>query len=345
MLDPRPRHDDICDVPGILVGHDSDLDAATGCTVVRCVAPAVGAVDVRGGAPATRETNLLDPLCMMQEVHAILLTGGSAFGLDAAAGVMRALEADGIGYNTGVARVPIVPAAALFDLGLGRADVRPDAAAGERATRGATASAPVARGSVGAGTGATVAKLAGPQFCVKGGLGSASATLPDGHVIGALVAVNAIGDIYDAETGKLLAGARAPGGAGWLDPPASWPADGPDNTHPHPALFPGANTTIAVVATDAPWSKADLAKIAQMAHDGLALAIRPVHTPFDGDTVFALSTASDPSGARPGAAPPFAVSLAGAAAARVLARAVADAIRSATTLHGVPALRDLPFAQ
>ena len=342
MADPRPRHDDICDVPGILVGHDSDLEAATGCTVVRCVTPAVGAVDVRGGAPATRETNLLDPLCMMHEVHAILLTGGSAFGLDAAGGVMRALEADGIGYDTGVARVPIVPAAALFDLGLGRADVRPDADAGERATRAATASGPLARGSVGAGTGATAAKLAGSQFCVKGGIGSASATLADGHVIGALVAVNAIGDIYDAETGRLLAGARAPGGAGWLDPPASRLADRPG---PHPTIFLGANTTIAVVATDAPWSKADLAKIAQMAHDGLALAIRPVHTPFDGDTVFALSTASDPGGARPGAAPPFAVSLAGAAAAIVLARAVADAIRSATTLHGVPALRDLPFAQ
>jgi L-aminopeptidase/D-esterase-like protein len=342
MSDPHPRHDDIRDVPGILVGHDSDLDAATGCTVVRCVAPAVGAVDVRGGAPATRETNLLDPLCMMHEVHAILLTGGSAFGLDAAAGVMRVLEADGIGYDTGVARVPIVPAAALFDLGLGRADVRPDAAAGERAARAATASGLLARGSVGAGTGATVAKLAGPHYCVKGGIGSASATLPDGHVIGALVAVNAIGDIYDAETGRLLAGARAPSGAGWLDPPASRPAD---SQSPNPALFPGANTTIAVVAMDAPWSKADLAKIAQMAHDGLALAIRPVHTPFDGDTVFALSTASDPGGARPGAALPFAVALAGAAAARVLARAVADAIRSATTLHGVPALRDLPFAQ
>lgn len=341
MPDARPRHDDICDVPSILVGHDTDRDAATGCTVVRCVAPAVGAVDVRGGAPATRETNLLDPLCMMHEVHAILLTGGSAFGLDAAAGVMRTLEADGIGYDTGVARVPIVPAAALFDLGLGRADVRPDAAAGERATRAAT-SDPLARGSVGAGTGATVAKLAGPQFCVKGGLGSASATLPDGHVIGALVAVNSIGDIYDVETGQLLAGARAPDGAGWLDPPASRPTDG---LRPHPALFPGANTTIAIVATDAPWSKADLAKIAQMAHDGLALAIRPVHTPFDGDTVFALSTASDPSGARPGTALPFAVSMAGAAAARVLARAVADAIRSATTLYGVPALRDLPFAR
>jgi L-aminopeptidase/D-esterase-like protein len=348
MPDPRPRHDDIRDVPGILVGHDTDLDAATGCTVVRCATPAVGAVDVRGGAPATRETNLLDPLCMMHEVHAILLTGGSAFGLDAAAGVMRALEADGIGYDTGVARVPIVPAAALFDLGLGRADVRPDAAAGERATRAATASGALARGSVGAGTGATVAKLAGPQFCVKGGIGSASATLPDGHVIGGLVAVNAIGDIYDAETGQLLAGARAPNGAGWLDPPASRPADGPDGpvgARPNPALFPGANTTIAVVATDAPWSKADLAKIAQMAHDGLALAVRPVHTPFDGDTIFTLSTASDPSGARPGAALPFAVSLAGAAAARVLARAVADAIRSASTLHGVPALRDLPFAR
>lgn len=337
------RNDDICDVPGILVGHDTNLDGGTGCTVVRCAAAAVGAVDVRGGAPATRETNLLDPLCMMQEVHAVLLTGGSAFGLDAAAGVMRVLEAQSIGFDVGIARVPIVPAAALFDLALGRADARPDAEAGSRATRAAQPG-PVPQGSVGAGTGATVGKMAGPEFLVKGGLGSASAVLPDGHVIGAIVAVNATGDVYEAETGRIVAGARSPAGGGWLADDLRTdrisPAQGLE-TSP----FPGANTTIAVVATDRLWSKAALGKIAQMAHDGLALAIRPIHTPFDGDTIFALSTARIHGAVAPiSADDPLALGNAGAIAAQTLARAVTKAIRAATGLHGVPALRDLPFA-
>ena len=339
-----PEHnDDICDVPGILVGHDTNAEAGTGCTVVRCAAPAVGAVDVRGGAPATRETDLLDPLCMMQEVHAVLLAGGSAFGLDAATGVLRVLEAQGVGFETGVARVPIVPAAALFDLGLGRSDVRPDADAGARATDAAR-SGPVAQGSIGAGTGATFGKMAGPALAVKGGIGSASAALPDGHIVGALVALNAAGDVYDAETGRMLAGARSPHGRGWLAEdirgagaaPASGPATSP---------FPGANTTLAVIATDALWNKAELAKIAQMAHDGLALAIRPAHTPFDGDTIFALSTARFAGEAQASvASDPVALGLAGGLAAQTLARAAAKAVRAATSLHGVPALRDLPFA-
>ncbi len=175
------RNDDLCDVAGILVGHDTDLEAGTGCTVVRCAWPALGAVDVRGGAPGTRETDLLDPRCMMTEVHAVLLTGGSAFGLAAADGVMRALADEGVGYDAGVARVPIVPAAVLFDLGVGRADVRPDAESGMRAVR-AAAGGPVALGTVGAGTGATVGKMAGPTLAVKGGVGSASYQMPDGHV-------------------------------------------------------------------------------------------------------------------------------------------------------------------
>ncbi|HEV2235229.1 MAG TPA: P1 family peptidase, partial [Ktedonobacterales bacterium] len=193
-------HDDITDVPGILVGHDTDLEAGTGCTVVVCAWPAVGGADVRGGAPATRETDLLDPRNTVAEVHAVLLTGGSAYGLDAAGGVMRALEARGAGYQMPEARVPIVPAAALFDLGLGSASVRPDAAAGQRATE-AAASGPIARGTVGAGTGATVGKLGGPALRMKGGLGSASATLAGGAVVGAIAAVNALGDVYDAATG------------------------------------------------------------------------------------------------------------------------------------------------
>jgi L-aminopeptidase/D-esterase-like protein len=338
-------HDDISDVPGILVGHDTLLEAGTGCTVVLCEWPALGAVDVRGGAPATRETDLLSPLCFMSEVHAVLLTGGSAFGLEAAGGVMRVLESRGVGYDTGIARVPIVPAAALFDLGVGAADIRPDAESGARAARAANGG-PVPQGTVGAGTGATIGKTAGPALATKGGIGSASAQLPDGHIIGALVAVNALGDIYDQESGRILAGARAPLG-GWLVEEerdlAAQMAGGlsmPTGREP----LPGSNTTLAVIATDAPWSKANLAKLAQMAHDGLAVAIRPAHTPLDGDTIFALSTARSRTPAMPDVATTLALTMAGALASRTLARAVAQAIRAATSLHGVPAISDLPFA-
>ncbi|HUY78775.1 MAG TPA: P1 family peptidase [Ktedonobacterales bacterium] len=385
------RNDDIGDVPGILVGHDTLAAGGTGCTVILCdpaVGPAVGAVDVRGGAPGTRETDLLDPRCMMQEVHAVLLAGGSAFGLDAATGVMRALEARGVGFDTGVARVPIVPAAVLFDLGLGSASVRPDAASGERATvtafaavaavaafaaAGASPRSPIAQGSVGAGTGAVVGRMGGPTLAVKGGLGSASETLPNGHTIGALVAVNALGDVYDPQAGRIVAGARNPSGQGWLgDERASTPTAGAASSAPTgtsgpsasaatpaptpPTLFPGVQTTIAVIATDAPFSKSELAKIAQMAHDGMALAIRPTHTPFDGDTIFALSTnrarvqptsANAVSAGNTGMAnsATMALTFAGVAAANALARAIVKAVRAATSLHGVPAIRDLPWAQ
>jgi L-aminopeptidase/D-esterase-like protein len=338
------RRDDICDTPGILVGHDTQLEPATGCTVIVCAQPAVGAVDARGGAPATRETDLLSPLCMMREVHAITLSGGSAFGLEAASGVARALEARGVGFDAGVARVPIVPAAALFDLGVGRADIRPDAAAGVRALAAASAG-PVAQGSVGAGTGATIGKSAGPAWCVKSGVGSASALCATGDpatgapatggfILGALVAVNAIGDIYDPDTGQLIAGARHPSGAGWLRASAATPT-----TQSVP--FPGANTTLGVIATDAPLNKADLAKLAQMAHDGFALAIRPTHTPFDGDIIFALSTAPTAATAAPAA--PMLLAQLGALAAQTVARSIVRAVQAATTLAGVPALRDLSF--
>jgi len=322
-------HDDICDVPGILVGHDTNLEAATGCTVVVCETPTRGGVDVRGGAPGTRETDLLDPRCMVEVVNAVLLTGGSAFGLNAATGVVRVLEERGVGFDVGVARVPIVPAAVLFDLGTGRADVRPDAEWGARATQSA-ARGPVAQGTVGAGTGATLGKMGGPALAMKGGVGSASATLPDGHVVGALVAVNASGDIYDPESGALVAGARHPDG-GWLAQSG--------NVERREQPFPGANTTIAVVATDAPLTKAEISKVAQMAHDGLALAIRPAHTPFDGDAIFALSTGHSDAPTSPAGA--IMVSMVGALAALALARAVVKAARAATGLHGIPSLRDL----
>jgi L-aminopeptidase/D-esterase-like protein len=328
-------NDDICDVPGVLVGHDTNLQAATGCTVVLCEPAAVGAVDVRGGAPATRETDLLDPRCFMQEVHAVLLAGGSAFGLDAASGVMHALESRGIGFDAGPARVPIVPAAALFDLGLGRANVRPDAAAGARAVEAAR-HGPIAQGCVGAGTGATVGKTAGPQWCIKGGLGSASAQLPDGRVVGAVVAVNAVGDVYDETTGRVVAGARNPAGTGWLADASPVAA-----SMPEPTQAPGTNTTLAVVATDVPLSKADLGRVARMAHDGLARAIRPVHTPLDGDAVFALSLAHGGTTASQEPTSPLALTLAGTIAAQVLSRAVVKAMLAASSLHGVPAARDM----
>ena len=309
-------HDDITDVPGIRVGHDTNLQAGTGCTVILCDPPAIGGVDVRGGAPATRETDQLHPMHLVGEVHAILLTGGSAFGLDAAGGVVRYLEGQHIGYDVGVARVPIVPAAALFDLGFGSASIRPDAAAGYRACEQATAE-PVIQGTVGAGTGATVGKMFGPAFAMKGGLGSASTQLADGTLVGAIVAVNAFGDVVDSKTQQVLAGTRNPLESGSL----------------FSATNPFSNTTIAVVATNAALSKEAVNKVAQMAHNGLAQVIRPAHTMFDGDTIFALASRSTAQTQLD----PLQASMIGAAAANSLARAIIKAIRHATTLHGVPA--------
>ena len=311
-------HDDITDIPGIRVGHDTNLEAATGCTVILCDTPAVGGVDVRGGAPATRETDLLHPMNLVEEVNAVVLTGGSAFGLDAASGVMRYLEERGIGYDAGIARVPLVPAAAIFDLALGSASVRPDAAAGYRACEQATADA-VTQGNVGAGTGATVGKMAGPPFMMKGGLGSASTQLSDGTLVGALVVVNALGDVIDPQTGQVVAGTRHPSGQGFLAP------------------NPFGNTTIAVVATNASLTKAQVNKIAQMAHDGMAQAIRPAHTMFDGDTIFALALGPQSQTMTNPALAASQVSTIGAAAAITLARAIVKAVRHATELHGVPA--------
>ena len=350
-------HDDITDIPGLRVGHDTNLEAATGCTVVLCDWPAVGGVDVRGGAPGTRETDLLRPHYMMQEVHAVLLTGGSAFGLDAAGGVMHYLEARGVGYAVGEARVPIVPAAVLFDLGFGRSDLRPDAQAGERACLAAS-SGPVAQGNVGAGTGATVGKFLGFQQAMKGGLGSASASLPDGTLVGALVAVNAAGDVRDPETQRILAGTRHPSGQGFLlesmpviavptQPEIASASATPDTPETPPAAgnSPLANTTIAVVATNALLTKSDANIIARMAHDALALTIRPVHTQLDGDTIFVLGTGQPHQHAGPEKPGPIELSMLGAAAVQTLARAIVKAIRAATTLHGLPAARDLPQAQ
>ena len=311
-------HDDITDILGIRVGHDTNLEAATGCTVILCDPAAMGGVDVRGGAPATRETDLLRPMHMVEEVHAIVLTGGSAFGLEAAHGVMTYLEERGIGYDTGVVRVPIVPAAAIFDLGLGSAKIRPDAAAGYRACDHAT-DAPVEQGSVGGGTGATVGKTFGPAFMMKGGLGSASTQLPDGTIVAALVVVNALGDIIDPQTQQIVAGASNSSGKAFL------------------AANPFSNTTIAVVATSASLTKDEANKMAQMAHNGIALTIRPAHTMFDGDTIFALALGQRLSGGRDTTTAAARISTLGTTAAMTLARAIVKAVRAAHDLYGIPA--------
>jgi L-aminopeptidase/D-esterase-like protein len=316
------RHDDITDVPGIRVGNDTNLEAGTGCTVILLDEAAVGGVDVRGGAPATRETDLLHPLCMVEEVHAILLTGGSAFGLDAASGVVRYLAERKIGFDTGVARVPIVPGAAIFDLAFGSAEIRPDAEAGYRACNDASTQA-ITQGNIGAGTGATVGKLFGPALATKGGLGSASIELLGGTIVGALVIVNALGEIIDPETQQVLAGMRNP--------------QSPENPTGPSANPLFGNTTIAVIATNAALTKSEASKVAQMAHDGIARAIRPAHTMFDGDAIFTLATGpraqtrTDPGSAAQQ------VSTLGAAAASVLARAIGKAVRNAQDLHGIPA--------
>jgi L-aminopeptidase/D-esterase-like protein len=322
-------HNAITDVDGIKVGHYTDLEGITGCTVVLCEGGAVGGVDVRGSAPGTRETDLLRPVNRVQQAHAVLLTGGSAYGLDAAGGVVRWLEERGIGYNVGVGVVPIVPAAVLFDLTIGDPKARPDAEAGYRACCSAAAG-PVAEGNVGAGTGATVGKLLGPKFATKCGLGTASVKIGKGIVVGALVAVNAFGDVVDPDTGDILAGTRKPVVGGFVNTVKQMRGDLGQT------ILGLANTTLAVVATDAYLTKESANKVAQMAHDGLARSIRPVHTMFDGDTIFALATGKPPKKG-PGAGP----SVIGAVAVEVLAQAVVRAAQQAESLGGVPAARDL----
>jgi L-aminopeptidase/D-esterase-like protein len=315
----------LTDVRGLSVGHWTDREAATGCTVVLCDGEgAVAGVDVRGSAPGTRETDLLDPVNAVQRIHAVLIGGGSAFGLDACGGVMRWLEARGRGVAVGGLRVPLVCGAVLFDLPVGRADVRPDGAAGEAACD-AAGTAPVAQGSVGAGTGATVGKMLGFERATKSGLGSAGLRLAGGVTVAALVAVNAAGDVVDPASGAVLAGPRLPGGgfvrtSEWL------------REHAAQIGF-GGSTTLAVVATDAVLTKPEATKMAQMAHDGLARTIDPAHTMLDGDTVFALATAV--------AGVPADVTAVGAAAATVLAQAVLAAVRTATGLAGVPSISEL----
>jgi L-aminopeptidase/D-esterase-like protein len=326
-------HNAITDVDGIKVGHYTEPRRPTGCTVILTEAGAVAGVDVRGAAPGTRETDLLNPLNTVQEVHAIVLSGGSAFGLDTAGGVMRYLEERGIGFKVGAAVVPIVPAAIIFDLGLGDLRIRPDAEAGYRACKAATSDAP-AEGNVGAGAGATVGKLFGMERAMKGGIGTASVSLNVGKggrdrlTVGAIAAVNAIGDVLDPGTGKIIAGVRKPDGKSLL---------GTMNAiirgETLPVSLSGASSTIGVVATNLNLDKAQATKVAQMAHDGFARAINPVHSPFDGDTIFALATGK--SSAAPN------ITLLGSLAAEVMAQAVVRAVRAAKGIDGLPSAADL----
>ena len=331
----------LTDVAGLRVGHHTDPRRPTGCTVVLTPGGAVAGVDVRGAAPGTRETELLSPLNAVEQVHAVLLAGGSAFGLDAASGVMRWLDERGFGLKVGPAqgrgaagkpvRVPIVPAAILFDLWVGDASIRPDAASGYAACEAASTQ-PVAQGNVGAGAGATVGKLFGIDRAMRGGIGSASVTV-GGFTVGALVAVNAIGDVIDPGTGQVVAGARTADGAALLGTmQALLRGELPVS------LQPGVATTIGVVATDAVLTKVQANKMAQMAHDGLARSINPVHTQTDGDTIFALATGTSGRCAH--------MTLLGALGAEVMARAVLRAVRAATRLQGAAAsnVPDLPAA-
>lgn len=314
-------------VAGLKVGHHTLAERPTGCTVVLAEAGAVAGVDVRGSAPGTRETDLLDPINLVDRVHAVVLSGGSAFGLDAATGVVRYLDEREIGYQTAVAKVPIVPAAILFDLGVGNPKIRPTAECGYKAAEAASGGR-VAEGNVGAGAGATVGKLGGSGRAMKGGIGTASFSLPDGTVVAALVAVNSVGDVIDPSTGKVIAGVRTEDGKSLADARLLVRSGAIV-----PRARPGQNTTIGVVATNARLTKAEATKVAQMAQDGVARAVSPAHTPFDGDTIFALAT-----GTHEGKADLLSV---GALAADAVAEAIVRAVREARGIPGFPAAREI----
>ena len=320
----------ITSVPGIEAGHWTNRYAATGCTAILCRHGAVGGVAVRGGSPGTHETDLLNPIRRVDRVHGVMLSGGSAFGLAAAIGLQRWLEEQGIGFATGHARVPIVPAAILYDLGIGEPSVRPDADAGYAAAAVAS-NAPLVAGTVGAGTGATVAKGLGAAGAIKGGIGSASITLADGVSVGAAVAVNAWGGVYNHHDGTLIAGPRRADGR--MSDPVEVALNGEAAAAAAAASALLANTTIGVVATDAALDKMQTNFVASSAHDGLALTIRPCHTPSDGDTLFCLAT-----GRNAGTADLTAIVT---AATQVTALAVIDALQSATGLGGVPSIQKL----
>lgn len=320
---PRKTPGQITDIAGITVGHRTLADAGTGCTVVLLDHPCVAGIDIRGAAPGSRETAMLDPLAAIQQVNGIMLSGGSAFGLEAATGAVRFLEEKGVGLKVGRARIPIVPSAIVFDLGMITHRIRPGADDGYRACQ--AASRDVQQGSVGAGTGCTVAKLRGKGAAIKGGLGTASVSLGDGCLVGALVVVNAVGGIVDPATGSLVAGPRMPGG-GFEDSEEILISDPPKLRDWE------FNTVIGVVATNASLDRRAATRLAGAGQDAVALAVRPAHLSQDGDTIFGLAT---------GEVGEVHEDRLRAAASRATVGAILNAISNATGIGGVPAISEL----
>ncbi len=329
----KDKHVSITDIDGILIGQVSDYEALTGCTVILCKEGAVGGIDQRGGAPGTRETDLLRPMHLVEKVHAILLSGGSAFGLDAASGVMRYLEEQKCGVDTGFAKVPIVPAAILYDLGIGSPSVRPNADMGYQACLQATSDDPK-NGNFGAGTGATVGKILGMTQAMKSGIGTAAMEITGGIYVGAIIAVNAFGDIYDPHSDSILAGTRSMK----KGPVSIGSSDYFANTQELMRSMIGKtvlqiaakqNTVIGAVVTNAALTKEEANKVAQMGQDGLARVIRPAHTMLDGDTLFALSTGKKRCD----------VNTIGAFAADMVAEAILNAVKNAEPLENIPSYR------
>jgi L-aminopeptidase/D-esterase-like protein len=316
----------IIDIQGIKVGHYTDKKAVTGCTVILCEAGAVAGVDIRGSAPGTRETDLLRPMNLVDKIHAIVISGGSAFGLDAAGGVMRYLEEQDIGYKTPVARVPIVSAAIIFDLSIGNPKIRPGFEEGYKACQTAS-DKEVSEGCVGAGTGATVGKALGIEKATKSGLGTASCKIGDDIIVAALVVVNAIGDVINPKTGKILAGPRSQDNKCFHNTTELLS----QGIYSYRQNSLPTNTTIGVVATNACLNKEQVNKLAQMAQDGLARAINPSHTMHDGDTIFALSSGDKISD----------ITILGSLAAEVVSNAIIRAVQQAETLAGIPAIKDI----
>lgn len=328
-------HNAITDVPGIAVGHAQNEQALTGCTVILCPEGTTAGVDQRGGAPGTRETDLLHPMHLVNHVDAILLGGGSAYGLDAASGVMQYLEEQGRGVDTGVAKVPIVPAAILFDLAIGDPQIRPDKAMGYQACVNASTTPP-AQGNVGAGSGATVGKILGPGQAMKSGIGTASLEIGNGVVVAAIFAVNAFGDIISPENGAIIAGART------LQKGPVKLGSGPvfaDTIEIMKNMAGRAilefasrqNTIIGAVATNARLNKEEINKVAQMAHNGLAAVVRPAHTMLDGDTIFALATNKKKAD----------VNIVGTYAAQVVASAILNGVRAAAPIGALPSANSI----
>ena len=325
----------ITDVPGILVGQAQDQKALTGCTVVMCMDGAVGGVDQRGGAPGTRETDALRPMHLVEKIHAVVLAGGSAFGLDASTGVMRFLEEKKVGFDTGYAKVPIVASAVIFDLGIGDPKTRPDADMGYLACSNASTNRP-SEGNYGAGIGATVGKILGMKYAMKSGIGTASKDLGSGIIVGAITAVNAFGDVVDPETNQMIAGVQIPA-------IISKNAKVPQSSNPTLDLlssFIGSasvkftarqNTVIGVVATNAILTKEEANKVAQMAHNGIARTIRPAHTMMDGDTIFVLASGRKKAD----------INIVGSFAAEVVAASIITAVKSATRIIHIQSYNEL----